>query len=172
MSERKYIENLIMENVPGNCIYWKNFSGTPGQFNTDGKRSFHLALDEEYAKELEKIGWKIKWPKEQNEDESLRPLLPVFLRFDVVPPNVWMINESGKLKLDSESVCELDHSYIEKIDVVITPYHWEFNGQTGVKAYVKTLYAFMEEDPLAKKYKDIPDRSFRRTVEEEEVPFN
>lgn len=172
MADKKFIENLILNDIPGNCIYWKNFSGRPSEFNRDGKRSFHLALDEDFARDLETQGWKIKWPKEQNEEGTLRPLLPVFLRFDVVPPNVWMINESGKLKLDDESVEELDHSYIEKVDLVITPYHWEFNGQTGIKAYVKSMAAVMEEDPISAKYRDLPDRTRRHVDEDDEVPWN
>ena len=168
MAEKKRIEYLRMYDVPGNVIMWKNFSGRKSEFNKDGKRSFHLVLEPEYAEQLQAEGWNIKWPKEQNEDNSLKPLLPVFLRFDVVPPTVWMISNGSKIQLDEDTIAELDASYIEKIDLVISPYQWEFNGKSGVKAYVRSMAAVMEEDPIFSKYSDLPDRTNRKEPQNNE----
>ena len=162
-------ENLVMNDVEGKYMLFKNFSGEKSDFNLDGKRSFSIILDEDYARELEEQGWNIKWPKVQDEENPRKPRLEVFIRFDVIPPKIWMINSGSKIKLDEESIAELDYSYIERFDIVISPYMWEVNGKSGIKAYVKSMAAIMEEDPIDMKYKDIPDRS--RRDDREEAPF-
>ena len=40
------------------------------------------------------------------------------------------------------------------MDLTINPYVWEANGNTGVKAYLGTMYVTIAEDPLDAKYAD------------------
>lgn len=176
MSERKRVENLIMENIPGNCIYFKNFSGKPDEkFNRYGQRTFHIALENEYAEELEKIGWYIKWPKEGYEDQ--KPLLKVRVNFDGdYPPDIWIVDNRRKTKkhLNSETIRRLDRYYIENIEVlVISPSSWEADdGSIRYSAYVKSMSVSMEEDLLTSRYGDYRDLDAPvGNEEDEEVPF-
>jgi hypothetical protein len=50
----------------------------------------------------------------------------------------------------------LDYADIKTIDVMLNPYEWEVNGNTGVKAYLKTAFVTLNEDELELKYAEDP----------------
>ena len=83
--------------------------------------------------------------------------MQVVVAFGKVPPKIIIINSSGKSQLDESNVNILDWAEIENIDLIIRPYHWEVRGNTGIKAYLKTMYVTLSEDEFEHKYKDVPD---------------
>jgi hypothetical protein len=46
---------------------------------------------------------------------------------------------------------------IERADVNINPYYWSVSGASGKKAYLKTLYLVVREDPLDLRYAHVPE---------------
>ena len=137
-------------------IMFRNFAGKEGPYNSDGTRSFALVLTPEFAAQLEKDGWNVKVTKEREEDGDIlpgTPFLPVGVRFDIKPPTIYLVTESTRTALDENSVSILDWADIKLIDVMIRPYDWEYNGKTGTKAYVQSLFVTINEDPLERKYK-------------------
>lgn len=161
------IENIVVE---GAKIVYRNFSGKPSDFNRTGDRSFCLVIDDDKeADRLSRIGWniKVKEPKEEGGDKFI--FLPVAVRFTHKPPVAYLINKSGhKVRLTEETIGDVDDLEIENIDLVIRPYVWEYNGNHGIKAYLKALYVKGEENELSSKYEE---PSIPVSGDDEDVPF-
>ncbi|QBZ73607.1 hypothetical protein SEA_ROSAASANTEWAA_43 [Streptomyces phage RosaAsantewaa] len=149
-------ENVLLEDAR---IIFRNFAGNETQYNPAGRRNFSVVLTPEVADKLEKEGWNVKRkpPREEGDDELCH--LPVTVSFKGIPPRLYMITKSKKRRtmLDEETAELLDYAELELVDVIIRPYDWEVNGNTGRKAYVKTLYATIREDELDLKYADVQD---------------
>lgn len=170
MEAKKVYENIFLKDIPGNCIWKRNFSGRKEPMNEDGNRQFLLSLDPEYAKELEDKGWNVKWPKPEQEDKL--PFLPVFMRFDKFPPEITMTNGVSKQVMDDVTINRLDRAYIKSVPILlISPYNWEMHGRTGVKAMVKKMLVIIEKD-AEDDYNEEYNRFFGSDIDDEEVPFN
>jgi len=144
-------------SIEGARIGFRNFTGTAGKFNAPGKRNFCVFLDKETGITLAEDGWKVKYLQPRNDDEEATPYLQVSVSYDNIPPKIILITKNGKTKVEEESVQLLDWAEIENVDLVIRPYNWEVNGNTGAKAYVKAMYVTIVEDDFAHKYYDVPD---------------
>lgn len=148
------VENILLEDVR---IGFRNFAGKPDKFNREGNRNFVAFIDdEEQARDLEKVGWNIKHLKPREEDGVPLAYLPIAVNYNVLPPRIVLISNGHQQILDEESVEILDWAEIDSIDILVRPYEWEVQGTSGIKAYVKTMYVVLEEDPLTAKYY-VPD---------------
>lgn len=151
---KKQLPNITIKDAD---IVFRNFSGKKGTYNPEGKRNFCVLLTQEEAANLKIDGWNVKYLKPREDGDIEQPYLQVEVRFDNVPPNIFMVTSRGQNRLNSDTVNELDWADIVKADLTITPYIWEWNGKTGVKAYLKTLYATIQEDELDIIYSNCPD---------------
>lgn len=148
--------NLLIENAR---IAMRNFSGRPGKYNAAGVRSFGVILDYDQGVRLQSEGWKVRWLHNDDVDQDT-PFIPVAVSFSNYPPTIVQITSRGKTYLEEDMVGILDRAEIRQCDILLRPYNWEVRGETGVKAYLKSMYVTIEEDELAAKYAD-----------QEEVPF-
>ena len=146
--------NIRIENAK---IRFRNFSGKEGRFNPAGRRNFCLFLDDDTANDLKDEGWNIKWLNPRTEDDEPQAYIQVAVSYANVPPKVWLVNSKQKTLLDEETISTLDWAELEEVDLVIRPYNYDVNGKSGVKAYLKTMYAKIVEDEFADKYEDVPD---------------
>lgn len=162
-----YVENDIrIENAR---IIFRNFSGKKSTYNEEGDRNFNVIIpDEQMALRLTDDGWNIHVREPRDEGDKPEYRLPVAVNFKYKPPKVVMITGRKRTILTEETVKILDQADIAHCDIIIHPYNWtkkERDGRivTGVKAYLKTLYAVLEEDEFEAKYAydEAPD----------EVPF-
>ena len=150
----KKSSNIVIENAR---IGFRNFSGAAGKFNPAGRRNFCVFLEDELGKILENDGWNVRWLQPREEGDEPTPYLQVAVNYDNIPPKIVLITSRGKTILDEGNVSLLDWAEVENVDLILNPYHWELNGKSGIKAYIKSMYITIVEDELEHKYLDVPD---------------
>lgn len=157
---RKNLAPITIEEIPR--LFFRNFSGAPNQYNVAGNRNFGVPLDLELAEQMGKDGWNVKFLEPREEGDERQAWLKVFLKWHdpsvgIEPPRVVLVTSRGRTKLTEEEVMLLDWANIKKVDLIIRPHVWEVNGNTGVKAWVKSIYVTIIEDDLELKYADVPE---------------
>lgn len=143
--------------IEGADIMFRNFSGHAGQYNAEGDRNFCLMLDKqpEALDHMTRNGWNIKTLKAREEGDEPRSYVQVKVEYRKGrPPRVVLVSSRGRTDLGADEVALLDMADIANVDVIVTGYHWDVNGETGVKAYLKSIYVTINEDALALKYAD------------------
>lgn len=143
-----------LENVR---IGFRNFEGREGQYNKAGDRSFAVFLDPATAEAMAADGWNVKFPKPNPnpvdpDQEPRDAYLQVTVGFDYYPANVFLVSGGTPTKLSEEAVQMLDWAEIENVDLVLRPYEWSVNKSSGIKAYLKSGYFTIVNDPFAHKY--------------------
>lgn len=168
------MEKLIIRDAK---LFFRNFEGREQQFNAKGDRNFGVFVDPDISEQLLADGWNIKTTKEDEDGNPGKPFLKVKVRYGEYPPNVILVTNNNKTKLDEEDVKLIDRMDIERADLIITPYVYNFNGRSGVSAYLKTGYFVQALDEFADLYSDIPEASSVPVVvdsvvpEEDDLPF-
>ena len=147
-------ENLQLENAQIGRGSYRNFAGEKTQFNPAGKRTFVVILDEATGRQLEEQGWHIRWRQPRDDEEDPVALLTVEVKFGEYPPKVMLITGDNRTLLDESNIAILDTAEIARADIIVRPYNWEVNGNTGTKAYAKSMYITLQDDDFGGRYRD------------------
>ncbi len=162
-AQKKFIQPLVMKDVRI-VMKTRNFSGNnPGQYDKPGARNFSIYVDPEKIASpagadiatLQEIGWNIKLGKQNPEDPDDVP--SAFLR---VHANWFPLDDSRsgmnplivkrvggeEVRLDEETVKQLDTDEILKANITITGRWMESPTYTGVVAYLKKLAVVVSDD--------------------------
>ena len=146
-------ERINIENKDIRKLLFMNLSGAEDEFHKGGQTpNFYVVLTREKAEELSRMGFNIKEKEDRDGDIEYR--LQVFARYDLFPPKIFMVTSTGRTLLDEMTVKELDYADIAECDIVINPYYWTVNDNTGIKAYIDRAYFKVMEDAFASKYAD------------------
>lgn len=147
------LESTVM--IEDARLVFRNFSGIESMYNREGDRNFSVILDEKTAHEMSEDGWNVKTLKAREEDAEEQPYIQVSVGYKGRPPRVVMITSRGRSDLGEDEVELLDWVDILKADLIVRPYTWAVGEKTGVKAYLKSIYVTIDEDPLELKYSEI-----------------
>lgn len=155
MSEDEEKSYILLRNCK---IIFRNFTGKETPMNREGDRNFCVLLDRDNAATLKAEGWNVKELAAREDGDDPQPYLQVRVMYGKYPPKVVMFASTGKTFLDESTISTLDWTELKKADLTIRPYRWEVQGKVGIKAYLKSLFVTIEEDPLELEYLDAPGR--------------
>lgn len=150
------LDRLTLENVQ---ILFRNFAGETGQYNRNGDRTFSVLIEDAgFAADLADAGWNVRELKTRDEEGSVQYHLPVKVGYEGrYPPRVYAVKSAGKMFLTEDTIRMLDLLTVSHADVVLNAYHWSVQDESGVKAYLHTLYAVIDESELDLKYSEVED---------------
>lgn len=144
---------LKLENT---TIGFRNFAGNQDQYNKTGVRGFAVFLTYEQADELSALGWNVKYPKENPaipaDEDRRKPYLQVAFSLEMFPPKILLFHNGTPTYVDETNIDSLDWVQIETCDIVLRAHHWNVNGKSGIKAYLKSLYITVATDEFYDKY--------------------
>src|SRR5690242_15378863 len=146
---------LIIEDAR---LIFRNFSGKEGRYNREGDQNFCVLLEPDVAEVMRRDGWNVKTLKPREEDDDVpQPYIQVSIGFKIRPPRIVLVTSRGRTTLEENMIEVLDWVDIKTVDLTIRPYEWSVRGETGIKAYLKTMYVTIHEDPLDLKYADLEE---------------
>lgn len=144
-------EAILIENAN---IRFRNFAGRERDFNSAGDRNFCVFVDPDQAADLKAAGWNVKQLRAREEGDIPQDYLQVKVSYKNAqrPPKCVLVSSGGRRDLGQQEVELLDAVDIKKVDLIVNPYEWTVNGNTGVKAYLKSIFVTINEDELDLKY--------------------
>lgn len=138
-------------------IIFRNFTGEERKKNPAGNRNFCLVVEDEVqAQQMFEEGWNVRILPPRTDDEVAKHYIPVAVSYrnnDSFPVCVYIIDGNQRTLLNEDTIGRLDHADIASVKLTIRPRYWDDdNGQTKIKAYLKTMYVTLNVDELDQWY--------------------
>lgn len=131
-------------------IMYRNFEGAINEYNKEGKKSFSIKLDPDFANQLRNDGWHVrtKEPGEDIEGEVGQDYINIKVNFKVKPPRVVMVTSGSMIPLTDRSIGMLDDADIVTVDLTCVGSPWE----RGISCYLQKAFFNINVDILDQKY--------------------
>lgn len=134
-------------------IIFRNFTGEERKKNPAGNRNFCLVVEDEVqAQQMFEEGWNVRILPPRTDDEVAKHYIPVAVSYrnnDSFPVCVYIVDGNQRTLLNEDTIGRLDHADIASVKLTIRPRYWDDdNGQTKIKAYLKTMYVTLNVDEL------------------------
>ena len=156
--------NIAPVTIHNAEIIFRNFTGREGQYNAEGDRNFGVKLPPDIAKQMAEDGWNVKYLKSREEGEEPQAWLSVSVSYRNRPPRIVMVRFRGnppqpiRTTLPEDLVEMVDYADLANVDLTLNPYVWgPIRGETGVKAYLKTMFVTLALDELEVKYANVEE---------------
>jgi len=136
-------------------ITFRNFSGKPTRFDTQGgRRNFCILLDDETAKKLEDEQWKVKYLKPREEGDTPQAYMQVKVAYNEwYTPSINVIAGDKMKQLNEDTVDTVDSLDIEFCDMTLNGRWFEnADGNKGYSAYLKEIFIHVAISRLAQEY--------------------
>jgi len=165
-------ETIVIKNAQ---LWFPNFSGEAGDFNTVGDRHVHVAIDKDLADSFLERGGNVKERINRKTEEPFYTiklsikyrdktgnLKPISLQ-----PKIFMVGHRGPERLSEERVGVLDNVFITKVDLSfnVGTYEDRKTHENRIAFYLNELYATIEESELERDYSQYDGPS-------PDLPFN
>ena len=148
-------------------LFSRNFSGKEGKYNPPGRRNFCVFIDDiRMAEQMKEDGWNIRFLEPRDENEERRAFMQVAVSYRNRPPKVVLVSSRGQTLLGEEELDMLDWAEIENVDLTVNPSHWNNNGRSGIKAYLRSIFITIVEDELDQMYSNVPDSAMSSVTED------
>ena len=145
---------LIIEDA---YLLYRNFAGKQTDYNAAGKRNFNVIIDDpDLAQKMADDGWNVKFRVPRDPQDAGVHHIKVNVNFESARgPRIFMHTGNNVVELNERTVDQLDQADILGCDMLISPFHWERNGSSGISAYLDTMHVVIKEDPFAHKYANL-----------------
>ena len=176
--EKVYVDERGFIHVDNAVITSKNFAGVeirhprnPKKIvNSEGNRNFSLELTQEAAELLsayrvsnepdKAFKVQVSVPDDDAEDQTPRIFLTVKLKYRYDDkgkpfrsnPKVRQYSKNGMTEKTEKNIDTVDEVYIEKADLIFSPYPYDVNGNIGLSAYLTQLNYKIKENDLNSKW--------------------
>lgn len=143
-------------------IFSKNFRGE--KWGAGGDRTFCVYVnDPDAAEDLAEAGWNVRVQQPREEGDEPKHYIPVKVAFGNWPPKIFMYTSDSEVRLDEESIGQLNDVEIVSVDVILNPSR---KDDGTYKAYLNEMRVTIREDYFHDKY-----ARYRRSQVDEEMPF-
>ena len=193
---KAYVDERGKIHIDNALIVSKNFAGAEKRnpldpkeiVNTKGNRNFSIELNKDAADLISNFRLtehpdkayrvQVKLPKPDAEDQTPRIFMTVKVRYNYDSegkpyrnnPKIRQYSSKGMTEKTEKNVDTIDEVYIEKADLVFSPYPWEKFGKVGLTAFLTQLNYKIKENEMNAKWDQ--DYSTDTPDDFEEVPFD
>lgn len=135
-------EDVLTRQNGTKLLLFRNFSSKDGQYKSLYP-NFNAVVTEEMAHKLMDEGFNVK--EYEDRDGNVMYRIKINCRFDNFPPKVYKVCGKRKIRLDEETIGDLDRDEIVRVDMTLS-------RSSGGATYLSTGYFTIDEDEIDKLY--------------------